>query len=237
MTTVLPPPEERVRARLELVSHLATRFAEVRDLVGLFRVLYEETSQMIDATVFLLSVYDATSETVQVVRQIDRGVEHDGGSFPLGSGFTSEVIRSAQPKLVRRWATEGPPIRLLYGTEAGELVTPQSAAIVPILSGSRVIGVLSAQSYRPEAYDATHLLALGAIAAQAGATIKHLRATQQMALEHERHAQLLEAALAGMSDALVIVDAQGSIVRLNRAARDLLRLDTATLVLGQPLER
>src|SRR5438067_12693077 len=77
MTTVLPPPEERVRARLELVSHLATRFAEIRDLVGLFRMLYEETSQLIDATVFLLSVYDATSETVQVVRQIDRGVEHD----------------------------------------------------------------------------------------------------------------------------------------------------------------
>src|SRR5438477_687373 len=235
MTTVLPPPEERVRARLELVSHLATRFAEVRDLVGLFRVLYDETSQMIDATVFLLSVYDATSETVQVVRQIDRGVEHDGGSFPLGSGFTSEVIRSAQPKLVRRWATEGPPIRLLYGTESGELVTPQSAAIVPITSGERVLGVISAQSYAPETYDEEDVVTLGVIASQAATAIAHLRVTEQMAVEYQRHALQLEAVLANMSDALVIVDARGAIVRLNRQARELVGLDGASLVLGRPL--
>src|SRR2546428_10444240 len=153
MTTVLIPPEERVRTRLELVSRLGARFAEVRDLVGLFRALYEETSRVLDATVFLLSVYDAASETVQVVRQMDRGVEHDGGSFPLGKGFTSEVIRSRQPKLVRHWSTEGPPIRLLYGTESGELVAPQSAAIVPITSAEHVLGGLSVQSYSPETYD------------------------------------------------------------------------------------
>jgi len=229
--------DEQILAKLELATRLGAVAGDARDLVELFRALYQESARVMDATIFMFALYDDASQTVEVVRQVDRGVEHEGGSFPLGKGFTSEVIRAGAPKLVRHWASEGPPIRLLYGTEAGELVTPQSAAIVPILSGSRVIGVLSAQSYRPEAYDATHLLALGAIAAQAGATIKHLRATQQMALEHERHAQLLEAALAGMSDALVIVDAQGSIVRLNRAARDLLRLDTATLVLGQPLER
>ena len=40
-----------------------------------------------------------------------------------------------------------------------------------------------------------------------------------------------------MTDALLIVDARGAIVRLNRAARQLLRLDSASLVLGQPLER
>ena len=40
-----------------------------------------------------------------------------------------------------------------------------------------------------------------------------------------------------MNDALLIVDARGAIVRLNRAARELLRLDSASLVLGQPLER
>jgi PAS domain S-box-containing protein len=40
-----------------------------------------------------------------------------------------------------------------------------------------------------------------------------------------------------MNDALLIVDARGAIVRFNRAARELLRLDSASLVLGQPLER
>ena len=228
---------EELRARLEAASRLGTLGADARDLAELFRALYEETARVVDATVFLFALYDEASETVEVVRQMDRGAEHEGGSFPLGKGFTSEVIRTGEPKLIRRWSTEGPSVRLLYGTEAGELVTPQSGLVVPILSGDRVLGVLSVQSYRPEAYGDRDVLSLAAIAGQAAVTIKRLRATEQLALEHERHALQLEAVLASMNDALLIVDARGAIVRLNRSARDLLRLETASLVLGQPLER
>src|SRR5437899_11267341 len=124
-----------------------------------------------DTTVFLLAVHDEASETVQVVRQMDRGVEHEGGSFPLGKGFTSEVIRTGAPRLVRRWAAEGPPVRLLYGAEAGERVAPQSGGVVPILSGDRVLGVLSAQSCRPEAYEGADVLRLGARAVPAGSAV------------------------------------------------------------------
>jgi signal transduction histidine kinase len=228
--------DDLLRARIELASRLGTIGANARDLGELFRALYDETARVMDATVFLFATYDDASQTVHVVRQMDRGEEHRGGSFPLGKGFTSEVIRTGAPRIVR-WSDEGPPIRLLYGTEAGELVSPRSGVVVPILSGDRTLGVLSAQSYRPEAYEEEDLLSLCAIAAQAGATIKLLRATEQMALEHERHALRLEAVLASMNDALVIVDARGAIVRLNRAARELLCLDGASLVLGQPLER
>ena len=228
--------DDHLRARLELASRLGALASDARDLVELFRAMYDETARVMDATVFLFATYDEVSQTVQVVRQMDRGDEHGGGSFPLGKGFTSEVIRTGTPRIVQ-WAAEGPPIRLLYGTEAGELVSPRSGAVVPILSGGRVIGVLSAQSYLPEAYDEDDLLSLCAIAAQAGATIKRLRASDQMAIENERHALQLEAVLASMNEALVIVDARGSIVRLNSAARELLCLDSGSLVVGQPLER
>jgi signal transduction histidine kinase len=228
--------DDQLRARIELASRLGTIGADARDLGELFRALYDETARVMDATVFLFATYDDASQTVHVVRQMDRGEEHRGGSFPLGKGFTSEVIRTGAPRIVR-WSDEGQPIRLLYGTEAGELVSPRSGVVVPILSGDRTLGVLSAQSYRPEAYEEEDLLSLCAIAAQAGATIMLLRATEEMALEHERHALQLEAVLASMNDALVIVDARGAIVRLNRAARELLCLDGGSLVLGQPLER
>ena len=229
--------DEHFRAQLEVASRLGALGADARDLTGLFRALHYEIARVMDGTVFLFALYDEETQTVEVVRQIDRGVEHEGGSFPLGKGFTSEVIRTGAPRLVRRWSAEGPPIRLLYGTEAGELVAPQSGAVVPVLSGGRVLGVLSVQSYRPDAYDDADVLSLGAIAAQAGIAIRRLRAMDQLAQEHERRAQQLEAVLASMNDALLIVDARGAIVRLNRAARELLRLDSASLVLGQPLER
>src|SRR5207248_1980357 len=65
---------------------------------------------------------------------------------------------------------------------------------------------------------------------------ERLRTTEHMAREHQRRALELEAILATMTDALIIVDARGAIVQLNRAARELLRLDNASLVVGQPLE-
>src|SRR6266850_1427107 len=229
MLASLTVSEEEHRMRLELASRLGALGADARDLAELFRALYDETARVMDATVFLFALYDEASATVQVVRQMDRGVEHSGGTFPLGKGFTSEVIRTGAPRLVRRWTAEGPPVRLLYGTEAGELVTPQSGVVVPILSGDQVLGVLSAQSYRPEAYEEPDVLSLGAIAVQAGIAVKRLH--------HERRALQLEAVLATMNDALLIVDARGAIVQLNRAARELLCLDSASLVFGQPLEQ
>jgi PAS domain S-box-containing protein len=221
---------------MEFPVRLTTFAEDARDLTELFRAVYDEAERVMDATVFLFGVYDQASETVHVVRQMDRGVEHPGGSFPLGKGFTSQVIRTAAPRLIRRWQSDGPPVRLLYGTEAEKLITPQSAAVVPIVSSERVLGVLSAQSYQPEAYNEADLERLAAIAAQAAPVIERLRTTEQMALEHERRALQLEAVLATITDALIMVDARGAIVQLNRAARELLRLDSASLVVGQPLE-
>ena len=51
-----------------------------------------------------------------------------------------------------------------------------------------------------------------------------------------RRVSELESILANMADALLFVDANGSLVRLNRAARELLSLDEASIVLGQPFD-
>ncbi|TMH25374.1 MAG: hypothetical protein E6H61_02025, partial [Betaproteobacteria bacterium] len=61
--------------RLELATRLGSLAAGARDLAELFRALHEETERVMDATVFLFALYDEASETVQVVRQMDRGVE------------------------------------------------------------------------------------------------------------------------------------------------------------------
>src|SRR3989442_10965689 len=180
--------DEQFREQLEVASRLGALGADARDLTGLFRALHYEIARVMDGTVFLFALYDEETQTVEVVRQIDRGIEHEGGSFPLGKGFTSEVIRTGAPRLIRRWSAEGPPVRLLYGTEAGELVTPQSGVVVPILSGDRVLGVLSAQSYRPEAYGDADLLSLGVIAVQAGTLHAHGCATEREGPGCQRHA-------------------------------------------------
>src|SRR2546422_7003453 len=213
MPTALTTGEKELRARLELANRLGALAAGARDLAELFRALHEETARVMDATVFLFALYDEASATVQVVRQMDRGVEYPGGTFPLGKGFTSEVIRTGAPRLVRRWSAEGPSVHLLYGTEAGELVAPQSGVVVPILSGDRVLGVLSAQSYRPEAYEDADLLILGAIAVQAGTVTQRGRATGQRAPGREAHALPLGEVPATPNNAPLLLEAPGATPR------------------------
>src|SRR3989441_9371812 len=143
MPTALTTGEKELRARLELANRLGALAAGARDLAELFRALHDETARVMDATVFLFALYDEASATVQVVRQMDRGVEYPGGTFPLGKGFTSEVIRTGAPKLVRRWSAEGPAVHPLSGTGARGVGPPQARGVVPIPSGARGVGVLS----------------------------------------------------------------------------------------------
>src|SRR5256885_9849424 len=75
MPTALTASEKELRARLELANRLGALAAGARDLAELFRALHEETARVMDATVFLFALYDEASATVQVVRQMDRGVE------------------------------------------------------------------------------------------------------------------------------------------------------------------
>jgi PAS domain S-box-containing protein len=227
-------PAGRLRRRLELLADVGQALTVPLDLEQLFRVLYRETARVLDASIFILGLYDEPSQTVRVVKQVYGGVERAGGSFPLGAGISSEAIRTRQPSLIRHWAREGPPANLRYASDGGAL--PESALTVPLLRGERVVGVLLLQSYQPEAYDQDDLATLRAIAGQAATAIENLRRSERLDAELERRVSELEAILASMADALVIVDADGAIVGLNPAARALLCAEGDSIVLGRPLD-
>ncbi|HEV8632835.1 MAG TPA: hypothetical protein VG370_01140, partial [Chloroflexota bacterium] len=112
---------ERLRTRLAALAAASHAIAGARDLDGLFRVLYRETARVLDATIFVLALYDPVSETVQVVKQVISGAERPGGSFPLGAGFTSQAIRTGQPRLIRHWSRDEPPVRIRYAADGGSL--------------------------------------------------------------------------------------------------------------------
>lgn len=219
--------------RLKVFEAVQQLVASPVDINDLFRELYGLLVAVMDASGFLLGVYDEVSQTVEIVRQMDRGVELPGGSFPLGSGFLSEVIRTRRPHMVRDWTRGGPRVQVQYATASPGL--PQAAITVPLVLGARVVGALSVQSYQANAYDDDDLFLLQAIAAQVAPTIEFLQHGEQSRVASR--ASELEAILAGMSDGLMVVDLEGRIVRLNRPARAIFGPAGAGIILGQPLDR
>jgi len=204
------------------------------DLAELCRLLHEAVGRQMDATIFFLGLYDSTSQTVEVVWQNENGRELPGGSFPLGKGFTSEVLRTGRARLIKRWSSEGPRVQVQYATETPGL--PESAVAAPLCLHGHVIGVVSVESYRRAAYGTREMQLLQNIADEAAVVIAGLHFSERLGVQVRRRVSELEAILANMADALLIVEADGRLVRLNRAARDLLSLDDTSIVLGQPLD-
>src|SRR3954451_2583669 len=162
------PPPESVPARIEkaaqparprrsrthpvAVSTASWSLAGTYDLIELCRLLHQAVGRQMDATIFFLGLFDGTSETVEVVWQNENGHEPPGGSFPLGKGLTSEVLRSGRARLIKRWSSEGPRVQVQYATGTPGL--PESAVAAPLRLGNNVIGVISVESYQRGAYGA-----------------------------------------------------------------------------------
>jgi signal transduction histidine kinase len=212
------------------VQHGLSRATEVEQV---FRVLHRELDRVLDTNSFLAGLYDDTSQMVEVVEQIEAGVELPGGSFPLGHGFLSEVIRTRQPRHIRHWSVDGPRVQVQYATGTPGL--PESTVTVPLLVGDRVIGVLSIQSYKPEAYDEDDLLLVQALAAQVAPAIEALQ--QGQARKAVRRVSELEAVLSSMTEGLLILDDEGRIVSLNPPARAMFGPVGSGITLGVPLDR
>jgi signal transduction histidine kinase len=224
----------RVRSKPVAEDRPGWSLVGTHDLVELCRLLHERVSRQLDATIFFLGLYDQASQTVEVVWQVENGEELSGGSFPLGRGLTSQVILSGSPRIIKHWSKEGPRVQVQYATGTPGL--PESAIAVPLKVADQTIGLVCVQSYRENAYNDADVKLVEALANDAAVVIAGLNYSEPLGAQVRRRVSELEAILANMADALLIIDSRGSLVRLNHAARSLLCLDEASIVLGQPFE-
>jgi signal transduction histidine kinase len=216
------------------MSIMGWSLAGTHDTVELCRLLHETVARQMDATIFFLGLYEAASQTVEVVWQVENGKELSGGSFPLGKGLTSQVVLTGQPRLIHRWSDDGPRVQVQYATGTPGL--PESAIAVPLKLGAHTIGLVCVQSYRENAYNENDLRMVEALASEAAIVLAGMHYSERLGAQVRGRVSELEAILANMADALLTIDGNGSMVRLNRAARQLLCLDEAGVVLGQPFD-
>src|SRR5205807_9905548 len=173
-------------------SHGANLVA-THDLIELCRLFHQIVANQMDATIFFLGLYDAASQTVEVVWQVENGKELSGGSFPLGKGLTSQVILNGEPRLIHRWSEEGPRVQVQFATGTPGL--PESAVGVPLRLGEHVIGLICAQSYEREAYTQDHLELLESLAQEAAFVIAGLHYSERLGAQVRRRVSHLEASL------------------------------------------
>jgi diguanylate cyclase (GGDEF)-like protein/PAS domain S-box-containing protein len=219
---------EEVRLRAEEMTALFDIGITVTsglDMEQVLRTLLEKCRQVLPVEAFYIAILDPDTGLIH------HPLAYDKGEYPQiptrdihqNPGLSGEVINKRQTLYIpditspdaimtyQIFRTTGTPTRAFVG--------------VPMIVGDRMVGVISMQSYQPNAYDPGQIRLLETIATQAAVAIENSRLyekAQQEIRQREKAEHRYRALFEQSHDAVFILDIQGKHLEVNQRAADLL---------------
>ena len=170
---VLPP---------EVVAALAQAAAMQASPESLYDLIRDQTARLVECDAFYLALWNDETQVLHFVAHHDQDLHDAAIDFPLGNGPTSWVIRNGTTLRFDAGAVpQAHADAFTFGSERRSV----SGAHVPIRFGDRLLGVLSAQSYRPGRFDDRTVQLLEALAAHAGAALEAWRLARAARADRE----------------------------------------------------
>lgn len=149
------------------------------DVNALCELIYRETSKVVDTSSFHLGLFDPNSDRYTLVVRIQDRVRLAPLTvdLPSGDGIVGWMRETGRALLVEDFASELDqlPARPRYQSDR----PPRSGIYVPLIAGDTVLGSISIQSYRPNAFATDDMRLLSLIADQAAIAISKARAFDQ----------------------------------------------------------
>jgi signal transduction histidine kinase/ligand-binding sensor domain-containing protein len=207
----LAEAEREQKQNVELLSEIGREITASLDFDTIFYRLYERVNLLLDATVFGVGVYRPDDEVIEYRLAIERGKRyapytrdtHDRNQFPVW------CIEHRQPVFMNdvnaeygKYISEykDPRRRLEDGTYSE---APQSLIYVPLIAQERVLGVITVQSFRTNAYTDVHFFILKTLAVYSSialdnaaayrklnSTLENLSSTQEQLVAQQKLASL-----------------------------------------------
>jgi PAS domain S-box-containing protein/putative nucleotidyltransferase with HDIG domain len=157
------------RAILHQASQEIARASQ--DPERIYEAVHHAASQVMPAETFVISLLNEADREAVGVYLLDQGKRWPELHLPIGEGLSGSVIASGKPVLVHHLPSE----LGVSGVNFGEGQDVNSILAVPMRLGQKVIGMLSAQSYIPNAYTDDDQSLLEMLAAHAAVAIENSR--------------------------------------------------------------
>jgi GAF domain-containing protein/CheY-like chemotaxis protein len=226
---------------LALVNEIGEALARQLDYDAIIELVGDRVSAMFTSRDMFVATYDEATQTIRWPYDVADGRRVGFEPRQLGEGLTSEVIRSRAPLLLRtheEFDTHG----VIY-----DEVPAASWLGVPILVGTRVLGVIAIESGESYAYDEADERVLSTLASSMGVALENARLfdeTKRLLAETEqRNAELavvneIGAALSRQLDFDAIIELVGERLSQILPTGDfyIALYDRATNVISFPFE-
>jgi PAS domain S-box-containing protein len=222
---------KRAEARVSAFSTLSHRLSAAQTAKAAARIVVEVADELIGWDACMCDWYSAAEDLMWTLMNMDlidgrrtECIPADERTRP--SPTARRAIEEGAQLILRGQPDEPQPANIPFG-DAGR--RSASLMFAPIRDGANVIGVLSIQSYTPNAYDRHNLETLQMLANHCAGALARIRS--QEALQRER--SLLRTLVDNLPDAIYIKDAAGRKTLANPADVRNTGRQTETEVLGK----
>lgn len=164
---------------LGIINHISLAVTSGLDMEHVLKTLYEQCSQLVPIDIFYVALYDETNSLIQVPLFYEAGLYQAGPSRDIEDrpGTIGAVIRSRKTLYLNNIIND----TVLSDTHPQQLSasapekTSRSYIGIPLTLREKVVGVLSIQNYRADAYTEDHIRILERIAIQAAIALENAR--------------------------------------------------------------
>jgi PAS domain S-box-containing protein len=186
---LLKETEQRA-AELAILNSVSEAMSRQLNVEAIIKIVGDKVRDTFKSEVTDILLYDPVMNIVTNPYGYDRGY-NNMPPRPFGEGLTSIIIRTRMPVVLKEFEESIKLGAIRLPNAAGDEEQTQSYLGVPIVVGERVIGVVSVQSYKKNAYDDSHLRLLSTLAASMGVALENARlfdVTQRLLKETEQRA-------------------------------------------------
>jgi len=224
---------------LAIINTVQAGLASQRDMQAIFDLVGDKIAEIFNADTSYIAHYDPQRNWVSYPYYVEHGHPHVVDPHPLGPGLTSHVIQTGKPILLGTDQEQQAlfPSTILVPSPDSDEDMNETYVGVPLVTGDRVIGVVSVQSHRQYAYDEQDVRLLTTLATSMGVALENARLfdeTKRLLDEtSQRNAEL--AIINSVGDALARqLDFQGIIDVVGDKIHEIFQSDTVTISLYDP---
>lgn len=170
--------------RFSILNQASYQVGANLDPEQVYIAVHRAAERLMPVESFVISLLDEETDEIEGVYLVDDDKRTPITRIPRDQGLSGRVITSGEPLLLHGAQT----VDDMGGVTYGNPDTPLSILAVPMTLSGRTVGMLSAQSYKPNVYSEDDLQILSTLANQAAVAIQNGRLfneTERLARELE----------------------------------------------------